>query len=74
VLLSQLDCEKHVRDRHVDVPMNMISTSNTVSEEQQDQLKQKQLPNLTKEQSWVRMYRVLFPHDANVPSPCEWSD
>jgi hypothetical protein len=64
--------EKHVRDRHGGVPVDMISTSETISDKQQDQLKQKQLPNLTKEESWVRMYRILFPQDASIPSPREW--
>lgn len=48
-----------------------ISASDTITDEQQYKLKQKQLPGLTKEYSWRRIYRILFPSDLIVPSPCK---
>lgn len=49
----------------------MLSTSETISEAQQDRLKQKQPPGLSREEVWARIYRILFPHDSSDPSPCE---
>jgi hypothetical protein len=70
VLQSHNDLVNHVRDCPGGAAMDGVSPFKTMSEEEQYQLKRKQLPALSREESWMRIYRILFPHDFSNPTPC----
>ncbi|KAF7508309.1 hypothetical protein GJ744_009454 [Endocarpon pusillum] len=73
-LHSRSDIEKHAQDGCTDQLIELSFSPEAISEEQQHQLKKKQLSSLTKEDSWLRIYGILFPHDSNIPSPYYQSD
>ncbi|ERF71178.1 hypothetical protein EPUS_06007 [Endocarpon pusillum Z07020] len=73
-LHSRSEIENHAQDGCSDQLIDLNSSPEAISEEQQRQLRRKQPSSLTKEDSWLRMYGILFPHDSNIPSPYYQSD
>jgi hypothetical protein len=71
IVQSEEDIQRHERECNNGLDGDLASTHGSISEWQQFLLKQKQLSSATKEESWMRMYRVLFPNDSSIPSPCE---
>lgn len=43
----------------------------SITQGQEQELKQKQPAKLNREEHWLRIYHILFPWDSSSPSPCE---
>lgn len=62
---------QHITPQAGSASQELILPSESITEEQEQELKQKQPAKLTREENWQRIYLVLFPYDSSSPSPCE---